>query len=555
MADSMAVTPTPNVSQFNAYAPQIAQYQRNQRLADLLRTQAMGDIQVPNGARASWTQGAAKLLSAYLASGKQDEADQGLQQINAMQGEKLAQALKGTTPEARAAYFAGIPGPATAQLETQAGLAMVPQITQAARQAQGGLNPASQNPALQSPGFQPDDSSAPVAEAYPMNPQPQQPQPTDGGAVDPQILAGVLKGIPATKGIGDTLWDANKPTDAVLTMRQALKDQGIVPGDPQYGAAFAALVSKTTEPTGLKPGSYVPTGNGQFSQLPPSIDGTVSVPDKTNPSGFSYAPVPGGTQALQSATQAEAAGRTAGTPQTIKAVNPQTGQIEEKTQLGLPGPVSLPVGAADNQAGNKQAARERGSAISKEIDSNINNIGATQQGLQEIYKLATTNPTAFGPGTEGLAKFKAAVAPYVPFVDLSTAQTTKDVVRKVSAAIATINPSRSETELQTRLDALPSDAKTSEAVKILVPYLNDQLNVHKAFARARDNLLTKNGGDYSQLPQLYSTFQQNASPEIVRHADALAHMSPSQQAAYVKSNKIPVSDRKAIQSLYEAGAF
>jgi hypothetical protein len=226
----MAVTPTPNPAQFNPYAPQIAQYQRNQRLADLLRSQAMSPIDVPNGARASWTQGAAKLLSAYLASGKQDQADQGLQQINSMQYANQLKSLHdlGVPDEQAQGLLQGLPNAVDELVKAGA----IPSILRSARgsiQAQQPMQQGAPQPAQPSADGQLPNSD--TATSYPMN-----------DPMGDSLTVGVLdKALP---GAGKAYDERTRPTDAVMTTRQQLAAQGISPGDPRYGQAFADALYK-----------------------------------------------------------------------------------------------------------------------------------------------------------------------------------------------------------------------------------------------------------------------------------------------------------------------
>lgn len=278
----LAATPTPNVAQLDPYAPQVAQYQRNQRMADLLRQQAMLGIQVPSGSRASWTEGLAKILSGYLSRGSQDEADQGLQQITQQRMAAQVKALKdqGVPDSQIGAFLSGAPNVATRFVNANATPALIAAVAGQQPAAQPGQPPQGQ-------GMQPDGTlpNNDVAQSQPMG----MPQDAVGQSA---ALATYDEVVP---GMGKYLNDRTKPQDVVMALQQQLAQAGIKPGDPRYGRAFADAVDKANyiAPVGAKAGETVlDPRTGQPTFYAPKADEGVNVTfdGQGKPSA---APIPG----------------------------------------------------------------------------------------------------------------------------------------------------------------------------------------------------------------------------------------------------------------------
>ena len=268
------------------------QYQ--QHLAQMLLGQ--GAQQEPNGQMVgpvyvgtAGGNGMAKMLAAYLGNQKMQQANRGM---GALQGSYLQNLMQQM----------GAPGPA--------------QQTPTAQDAQQPSEPqASGNGLVLAGQMQPQGANAqPSPQALAGALQGGQPQGASGGTSSPLNPMGYPPQMAALAYASDpvkyfeTLMTQMAPTE----LQKMLIASGVRPGTPAYQAALQAGVFKATQPAAYRAGSIVPDGRGGMIAMPGAAPAG-SINAQQSDGSWAINPIPGGTGAVQAESQAQAAGKTAGT--------------------------------------------------------------------------------------------------------------------------------------------------------------------------------------------------------------------------------------------------
>ena len=527
-----AVLAGTNPQAYSAYVQKQQALMRNQKIAQMLQEQSVAPVQnemVGNRVvKYGFGQGLTKLADALLANHMNKANDQGVADQAAMQGSMMA--------------------PIIARLTGQQSTPMQPSAPPNGPTASAVPDPQSGDPLPNSP----------VAQSTPLVPS-MSALYSQGRDEEQRGQLGALVGLPGSEPLIGKGIDAQHAALTPTEIQRTDTYQGITP-QQRLNISFAEArknAQVTAEPG--KPFANLLTGEAGFvPEVPPNSQPTQPYNFMASGNMPPVSPVPGAQGVAKGNAYAEHLGGTLGSPQTLTQKGPD-GVINDVHGIGsavypdVSATSKIPRGAAENQAGNFDEARKQGAKLSDDLDTRLSQVGVADQSLDQIMALAKSNPNAFGPGTDGIARFKAIASAYTPGIQYDDAQTTKDVVRKLVANLAVNGSPKSVEDLRTKIEALPNDDKTATAVGIVAPLLKEQNNMIRQQAKLRDYVRENQG--YTGLAPAISKFNQVARPEIIRHAQALATMTPDQQRAYVKQNGVSVADRQKIQTLYGLGGF
>lgn len=543
------------------YLYSVMQANRQKMLADALTQQGMSGIDYDHAGAISPLQGLAKMLQAYAGAKGASDANHTLADAQALGNQRTMQALAGlfgapvTDPTAASSASMGqgamtqpsTPG-ADGEMVNQGGVG--PTVTNAQRMGQmlsGGTGP--QGAAFGVPGLSPQQMTM----AYLMDPGATMKAALDAKSLtneqknsrDSLLGAGTLAEFNAkgkTPDILNAQYMGKTPAQmlaaslgadakAAEITREPGKmftnpitgASGIVPSLPQgvnangVNPQTGAIDSVTPVP-GVNPAvaatEAAKVGEGMGSRTNP--DGTVSQgriadlwPNATQQGGVLQTGNATPTPAQLALIQKDA------------AANHITPVVNWQQQGRTPGATST--GPSPALAANITKNVDVGSSILDEAGKASASSGQVLEGLDQIYNAAKNHPESFGPGAQGVAQFKAMISPYVPGVDLTGAKTDQDVIDKLVAQMA--GGSRTDAELSNKLHALPTSAKTSDAVLDLVPLLKSAVIQGQVRTQVLQHAKDASGGDNTAIQSAANAFDLTSSPRVVVSGQNLAKLS------------------------------
>jgi hypothetical protein len=557
----------PGQAQYNPYAPQIAQYQRNQMMANALRQQSLEAVQVPSG-RMSWTQGLAKVLQGYMSGKYQSEADQGLQGINQGQGQNIAKALRdqGMSDGDIGAYMSGAPNGVAEKIKANTNISMMPQVMAAMNgQPQALASPVDQSPLLQPNQPLPDQSAQPpqgqpaaqtgqqpASVAQPANPSPL-------GALDPHAAGPMIMGGD-WQGLGKAIGEANAPDKLTHFNRdgsQAVFD----PNTRQYvynSASADAInntaVNKQILESNYKPGS-LPLGNGQeykTSELNANL--FRGIDQKWWPQLEAVAN-PMERIAMANTLRAGAVGQNA--RYTSADPNKNLAPLSVPTQSpGPQGAISAnPVAQAAATAENSGNIG-RGADYLKDVSTRAAGSQQRQYALGEIVNLSNDPKNNFGPGSPKRDEFLSKVNTFLPFNLVSNdGRVGQEQIKKLSAFLSAGKlGGGTDAQLSNLQSMFPNGEITNEGIRKLVPLLQAQEVSTLAEQKAATNWAEKNG--QAGLDKFRTQWEQVADPKTIvlgQHLLPLADSNPQEFSRQMQL--LPLQQRQRLSKLHDLGAF
>ena len=555
-----------------SYLYSVMQANRQKMLADALTQQGISGIDYDHAGAISPLQGLAKMLQAYAGAKGASSANQTLADAQAQGNQRAMQGLAGlfgapvTDPTAasRASMGQGAmtqpstPG-ADGEMVNQGGVG--PTVTNAQRMGQmlsGGTG--TQGAAFGVPGLSPQQMTM----AYLMDSGA-----TMKAALDAKSLTNEQKNSRDSLLGAGTLaeFNAKGKTPDILNAQY----MGKTPA--QMLAASLGADAKAAEIT-REPGKMFTNPITGASGIVPSLPQGVNANGVNPQTGAidSVTPVPGANPAV-AATEAAKVGEGVGSRtnsdgtvsqgriadlwpnatqqggvlqqgnvqlspavlQAIKADAAQNGITSPVVNLNAPGggvaysqgqapaPSRVSTGPSPALAANITKNVDVGSSILDEAGKASASSGQVLEGLDQIYNAAKNHPESFGPGAQGVAQFKAMISPYVPGVDLTGAKTDQDVIDKLVAQMA--GGSRTDAELSNKLHALPTSAKTSDAVLDLVPLLKSAVIQGQVRTQVLQHAKDASGGDNTAIQSAANAFDLTSSPRVVVSGQNLAKLS------------------------------
>jgi hypothetical protein len=471
---------------------------RRQAFVDALRQQGQEDIN-PNGGAISWTQGLAKMLSAYAAGRGQRKVDQ--EQL------KLAQALRGQT----APLFglngqdAQAPGPAPASppanqaspapaqqppgYTNPTARALVGQTDQRGAYGSGGMEDDGNLPPPSVPASQSDTPPGATPLSVPGGATPAAP-PSQGPLQMPGLSPqeSQARYMMDPQGFMQQLQASSSPTNE---MKNIAAQYGW--GTPEFKAALAQMNAKNNyiAPINARQGSVIldATTNKPIFQTAQVPVGSVA---NYGPDGKvqSITAVPGGTAAIQATKAAEATGSAAG--DLVDVYDPTTHQMVKVPKLAVlsgaaggqkPFAAGAPLGAQkafDVSGGNSANAFQ---AISDGAADVPNRIYA----LNQMSTLVNDPRSTFGPGstqwnhlTGLLGTLTGGSAP-----SANNAQEFNKWAAQYSARSAQeLGLSGSDARVQIAIHATPNGEMNTGALKMIIPQMVGLEHAKQGYANA-----------------------------------------------------------------------
>jgi hypothetical protein len=242
---------------------------------------------------------------------------------------------------------------------------------------------------------------------------------------------------------------AYSPTDLMKTLRA----NGITPGTPAWNQAMTAATAKATAPEVSRLAGSGAMVNGQYVNTPGAVpEGFTAIQDPTNPAGYKYVPIPGGTEAVAAASTARAAGPA--TFKTVQTYNPVTKQMEATPQTvnaqnagaynpspnsNMPAPLrNNNPGALMTGPGGTLGSYPTMQAGMSAMDGNLQNYG--KRGINTVNDIVSTWSPANGKGNSA-ANTQAYVADVAQQlgVDPSAPLNMADPATRQALAVAMVN--------------------------------------------------------------------------------------------------------------------
>lgn len=187
------------------------------------------------------------------------------------------------------------------------------------------------------------------------------------------------------------------------------------------------------------------------------------------------------------------------------------------------------------------------------------NVNLHRQLLGEIQNLAADPNNKFGPGTPAVARVLALAKN--AGIDLTGAQTSQDIMKKLSAqfAISQLGSgggTGTNAQLEQFLASTPHGEMTNKAILSVVPMLQQQLDLREARANVINREVTGNKTT-ENVPNLTNQFNRIATPQIVTLGRQMAAASANGTLQEFMGKLTP--GQKAllprVQQLDQMGAF
>lgn len=182
-----------------------------------------------------------------------------------------------------------------------------------------------------------------------------------------------------------------------------------------------------------------------------------------------------------------------------------------------------------------------------------------RQALDEILNLATNPNNTFGPGTAEVARLKALANN--AGIDMTQAQTAQDILGKLASNVVMTQLGQggqtgTDAQMNQIIHATPGGQMTNEAIKQVIPLLQQQLDVRDARANVLENAMGQSK-NLANLPTVANQFNRLASPPVVQLGMQLANAS--KQGALSKFMQGLTPQQKAllptVRQLDQLGAF
>jgi hypothetical protein len=403
------------------------------------------------------------------------------------------------------------------------------------------------------------------------------------GGLSPDVAAYAFAGG-GLGGLSKAIVEANAPTDFVKTLRNANIDPNSAIGRTMMLGQISKMNSASFRPGGYAmlngqmvqlphvPDGYtaVQDGNGGF-QIIPVQGGTQAIQESAKASqlgklggtlGSGVNPATGQTQYFLGAPPG-----TAGATQSSNAADPfanlpQATPTQPGTFKGRPEDIVMqianikdPQSRADAFASFAQqlqgsggklpvadtapktivpslsdtakALQDQGATAYKVATSDAQSVPQLRQMLGEIQGLAKDPNNKFGPGAPEWARVKA-LANNVG-IDMTQAQTSQDIMGKLASNIVMSqlgqgNATGSDAQLNQLIHGNPNGAMTNEAIKQVVPLLQQQLDVREARANVINGVVNQTGNS-AKVPAILNQFNRLASPPVVQLGAQIAQAS------------------------------
>jgi len=490
------------------YQTQQMQAQRQLDLANALRQQALTDTP-GNGGQVSWTQGLARVLSAFASKKLGKDATQQMQGANRAYAQGMARMFGGAPPQQPSAAQ---PSPTPAPTPQSAPADAQPQATPAAM-PQGGQMP-------------PQD--------------PQQPQAPQRGPMsltgDPSRDMALYVANPDeyTKQLATLAAAGQAPTDTETAINHAR--EALNRGDTGTAMALLGKITKDNyiAPVNGRPGSTIRDPlhpEHIIGYDAPTVEGALPTYDERGmPTGYRVAP--GAAEAVAGMAGAKAGASAAATApyEVIQGFDPSTGAPTWQPKAAVTGGTlngiyhrgggALPAGPA---IGATAAANTAGTNSANQFNDAISGGSqAKQAGFQLDRIMKAAQGLSTGPGASGMSSLKSGVNAIAGAVGAGPVFNRDqiaqfDEIKKNAAALGLslsqgTGQQSTDARLKTALDALPNDRYSPKAIQEVATNLKGLQAGALARAQAASTWQQQHGpGSFAEFSQ---TWNKAYNPEI-----------------------------------------